>query len=272
MIQQFKRTLIIGSLSVMLGLGCSVDTSLLEKECAALGVNEIVLTQCTNNDLPFGTLRRVEYILDSKTPARSLNIFLKALADWSALNHGRFVPSVRLATMDQLYTPSMPGYVLVSFGPPPVNGGWDGRAGSTAWYRSMEDDRGVPTSSSIWIYDDPSVISDKLLYLIALHEIGHALGLGHIDPKVSGATVMNEFIISNDNRLLDGPMCTDVHEFCKKWLCSANCEPPPPELEPPTFNLDTPNQTFTSEEPKVDIMPDTDHEIVIVDYLKIEKK
>lgn len=146
-------------------------------------------------------------IVRSDVPREKVGPILDAAAEWVAACDGAFVIGAGFADFDPTQRPT-DGQVRLFLGP---NASGGSAIGVTSWWA---DPSGRPTSAVVWIQDD---LDRRTHYLVALHELGHAVGVPHsTGPEPS---VMTPVVTDAG----DHPTCRDRRELCAIWACDPRC-------------------------------------------------
>lgn len=77
------------------------------------------------------------------------------------------------------------------------------------------DPKGRPQEAKVWIEEG---LDPRLHYLVALHELGHALGLTHVE-QARPPSIMFPYITD----VGDSPTCVDRKRLCEAWGCEPGC-------------------------------------------------
>ncbi len=163
----------------------------------------------TPSVIPTETVRVYKMIIHADVPGSKVGPIVDAASEWTTVTDGKFVFEVKYADFDTAKYPDQ-GEMRVYLGPkkdPKSN-----IIGTATWWGT--DANGRPNRSIIWIQDD---LSDRTHYLTAMHEVGHAIGLGH---SVSQTSIMFPTITD----VGDHPPCIDRQSICKIWECDPGCQ------------------------------------------------
>ncbi len=177
--------------------------------CSASDVDD---DNCDINHIPSPvpnqTVRVYKVMIHKNIPAEKIGAILDAASEWVTVTDGKFAFESVFADFNPTQQPNN-GEIRVYIGPqldPKSN------VIGLAWTWS-EDSKSRPFQSRIWIEDD---LSDRIHYLTALHEFGHALGLDHSDSKSS---IMYPTITDIGEHL----QCLDQKSICSLWECDSDC-------------------------------------------------
>lgn len=159
--------------------------------------------------VPNQTIRVYKMMIHSAVPGSKVGPIIDAASEWTTVTDGKFVFEVVYADFDTAAQPDV-GEMRVYLAPksdPKSN------VIGTAWWWGA-DANGRPVRSRIWIADN---LPDRVHYLTAMHEIGHALGLGHSESNTS---VMYPTITDNGDHV----PCIDQKSICQIWACTPDCQ------------------------------------------------
>lgn len=156
--------------------------------------------------IPKQTVKAYKLIVHSDTPSHKVGPILDAAAEWATATQGAFLYEASYGLFDTAAEPDH-GEIRVYIGPDTDP---ESRViGVCAWWGT--DEPGRPYRSVIWIQDD---LGDRAHYLVALHEIGHALGVAH---STSTSSIMFPTLTDTGDHV----PCQDVVSVCKIWGCPA---------------------------------------------------
>lgn len=156
---------------------------------------------------PAETVKVYKLVIHANVPGPKVGPILDSAAEWSSTLDGAFVFEVKYAEFDTAALPAN-GEMRVYLGPRDPN---SKHIGTAQWWGA--DANGRPNRSVIWLADS---LAERTYYLTALHEIGHAIGLGHSDDP---ASIMQPTITD----IGDHPRCVDEKKACEIWGCTPDC-------------------------------------------------
>ena len=158
--------------------------------------------------IPADTVKVYKIIIHSDVPGSKVGPILDAAAEWTTATDGAFAFEATYGDFDPAESPKM-GEMRVYLAPKTDPN--SGIIGTAHWWSA--DAEGRPGRSRIWIQDN---LDDRTHYLVAVHEIGHALGLDH---STSTSSIMYPSITDVGDHI----PCIDRKEVCKIWGCTPGC-------------------------------------------------
>lgn len=159
---------------------------------------------------PVGSVEKYTVVIHDTVPANKVAGIVDAAAEWINTTKGHVTYEIVYSHFDIKAQPPI-GEVWVYLGPPDPEGKYIGMA---IWWNT--DVKGHPGRSRIWI---DSTLSDHVNFLVALHELGHALGLPHSN-EAKQPSIMISYIIDVGTK----PTCYDHQSVCKLWGCDQSCD------------------------------------------------
>lgn len=159
--------------------------------------------------IPTETVRVYKMVINADVPSAKIGPIVDATSEWVTVTDGKFVFEVKYADFDPAKTPEQ-GEIRVYLAPKA-----DPKSsviGSATWWGA--DVNGRPNRAIIWIQND---LDDRTHYLVAMHEVGHSLGLSHseIQPSIMWPSITDPG---------DHPPCNDRKSICKIWECDPACQ------------------------------------------------
>lgn len=157
---------------------------------------------------PSETIRKYKIVIHKDVPGHKVGPIMDAASEWSTVTGGAFVFEVTYADFDTKAQP-VDGEMRVFLAP--KTDPKSGIIGTATWWGAKDDTR--PRRAIIWIED---ILDARTHYLVALHEFGHALGLGH---SQSEGSIMYPSVRDVGAEL----PCEDRQAVCKLWACQPGC-------------------------------------------------
>jgi hypothetical protein len=158
---------------------------------------------------PVGSIEKYKIVIHDTVPADKVAGITDAAAEWVKTTDGRVTYEITFGHFDTTGKPSI-GEVWVFLGTPDPNGH---TIGYCTWWNT--DPNGHPGRARIWI---DSTLNEHTNFLVALHELGHSLGLHHSDDA-NQPSIMIHVITDVGEK----PTCYDHQTVCQLWNCDQTC-------------------------------------------------